>query len=100
MTTEVENIKLVSKSNYHTTKHFPKKLLAIEMKKKKVKMIKPAYLGMSILDISKTRMYEFWYVGILLLIFLLKTFWKILTMTLKDGLIHLTMMRMIKGFFQ
>ena len=61
MTTEVENIKLVSKSNYHTTKHFSKKLLAIEMKKKKVKMIKPVYLGMSILDISKTRMYEFWY---------------------------------------
>ena len=61
VTTEVENIKLVSKSNYHTTKHFSKKLLAIEMKKKKVKMIKPVYLGMSILDISKTRMYEFWY---------------------------------------
>ena len=59
--TEVENIKLVSKSNYHTTKHFSKKLLAIEMKKKRVKMIKPVYLGMSILDISKTRMYEFWY---------------------------------------
>ena len=31
------------------------------MKKKKEKMIKPIYLGMSMLDISKTRMYEFWY---------------------------------------
>ena len=30
-------------------------------KKKKVKMNKLVYLGMSILDISKTRMYEFWY---------------------------------------
>ena len=36
-------------------------LLAIEMRKTKVKMNKPAYLGMSILDISKTLMYEFWY---------------------------------------
>ena len=31
------------------------------MKKTKVKMNKPVYLGMSKLDISKTLMYEFWY---------------------------------------
>ena len=31
------------------------------MKKIRVKMAKPLYLGMSILDISKTLMYEFWY---------------------------------------
>ena len=38
-----------------------KKLIAIEMKKINVKMNKPVYLGFSILEISKTLMYEFWY---------------------------------------
>ena len=31
------------------------------MKKTKVNMNKPIYLGLSILEISKTLMYEFWY---------------------------------------
>ena len=38
-----------------------KNLLAIEMKRTRVKMNKPVYLGLSILEISKTLMYEFWY---------------------------------------
>ena len=33
----------------------------IEMNKTRVKMNKPIYLGLSILDISKILMYEFWY---------------------------------------
>ena len=53
--------KLVSEPNYHTSKQFPENLLAIEMKKTKVKINKPVYLGQAILDISKTLMYEFWY---------------------------------------
>ena len=61
VTTEERRNKLVSEPNYHKTKHFSENLLAIEMKKTKVKMNKPVYLGMSILDISKMLMYEFWY---------------------------------------
>ena len=61
VTTEERRNKLISEPNYHTAKHFSENLLAIEMKKTKVKMNKPVYLGMSILDISKTLMYEFWY---------------------------------------
>ena len=61
VTPEEKRIKLVSEPNYHTTKLFSNNLLAIEMKETKVKRNKPVYLGMSILDISKTLMYEFWY---------------------------------------
>ena len=45
MTTKKQRIKLVSEQNYHTTKYFSENLLAIEMKKTKVKMNKPVYLG-------------------------------------------------------
>ena len=53
--------KLVSETNYHTTKHFSEDVMAIEMRKIKVVMNKPVYLSQAILDISKTLMYEFWY---------------------------------------
>ena len=54
------DIKLVTtdKINYHITKWFSENLLAIEMKKTKEKTNKPVYLGLSILEISKTLMYE------------------------------------------
>ena len=52
---------LVLQPNYHSHKKISEHLMAIEIKKIGVKMAKPLYLGMSILDISKMLMYEFWY---------------------------------------
>ena len=49
VTTDKRRNQLASEPNYHTTKYFSENLLEIEMKKTKVKMIKPIYLGMSIL---------------------------------------------------
>ena len=61
VTTDKKRSKLVSEPNYHTINLISKDLSIIEMKKTKVKMNKPIYLGLSILEISKTLMYEFWY---------------------------------------
>ena len=61
VTTDKRRSQLISEPNYHTTKYFSENLLAIEMKKIKVKMHKSVYLGLSILEISKTLTYEFWY---------------------------------------
>ena len=59
VTTDEKRNKLVSELNYHTTKRFSEKLLTIEMKTIKVKMNKPVYLGMPVLDISKTLWYDY-----------------------------------------
>ena len=61
VTTERRRNYLVSESIYHTTKFFTKNLLAIEMRKTQVLMNKLVYVDVSILDLSKTIMYEFWY---------------------------------------
>ena len=59
--TDKKRSKLVSEPNYHTINLISENLSIIEMKKTKVKMNKPIYLGLSILEISKILMYEFWY---------------------------------------
>ena len=59
--TDCKRNKLMSKPNYHTMKLIEENLSIIEMKKVRVKMNKPIYLGLPILEISKTTMYEFWY---------------------------------------
>ena len=53
--------KCVSEPNYHTTKWFSSDLIAIEMRKTKIKMDKSIYLGMSMLGITKTVMYKYYY---------------------------------------
>ena len=61
VTTDKKRSKLVSEPNYHTIKLISEDLSIIEMKKTKVRMNKPIYLGLSVLEISKILMYEFWY---------------------------------------
>ena len=61
MTTDKKRSKLVSELNYHAMNLISENLAIIEMKRTKVKMNKPIYLGLSILEISKLIMYEFWY---------------------------------------
>ena len=58
--TDKKRNNLVSEPNYHTMKLIDDNLAIIEMRKVKVKMNKPIYLGLSILDISKITIYKFW----------------------------------------
>ena len=60
VTTNKRRNYLVSELNSYE-KILSENLSAKEMKKIKVKMNKPEYLGLSILEISKRLMYEFWY---------------------------------------
>ena len=53
--------RLVSKPNFKKFTIFSKKLGAIEMGKTQIYFNKPVYLGMCILDLSKTLMYDFHY---------------------------------------
>ena len=59
MTTERRRNYLVSEPNYQPTKFFKEKVL-IKKKKKKILINKPAYLGLSILELNKILMCEFW----------------------------------------
>ena len=61
VTTNKRRNQLPSEPIYDMTKCFPENVLSIEMKKTKIQMNKSVYLGISILDISKTLMCELWY---------------------------------------
>ena len=51
--------KLAAKPNFKSRKIFSENLIAVHMKKTSLTMNKPVYLGMCILDLSKTIMFDF-----------------------------------------
>jgi hypothetical protein len=53
--------KLAKKHNFKSVTIFSENLVAVHMRRTSVKLRKPIYLGMSILDISKTLMYDLHY---------------------------------------
>ena len=59
--TERQRNYLVKEPNFQTAKIFREILLATEMRKIQILMNKTVYLVLSILDLSKTVMHEFWY---------------------------------------
>ena len=59
--TEEKFKKLSAKPNYKSCKIFNENLISVHMKKTSLTMNKPVYLGMCILDLSKTIMYDFHY---------------------------------------
>ena len=56
-----KSLKLFAKTNYDKCTIFSEDLIAVHMKKTKIKFNKPIYTGMSVLDLSKTLMYDFHY---------------------------------------
>lgn len=52
---------LISKPNFHACSIFNEDLIAVEMDKLQIYMNKPIYIGLCVLDISKTVLYEFHY---------------------------------------
>ena len=61
VTKEEELEKLVKKPNFDRVNIFTKNLFAVHMHKTTINLMKPIYSGMSILDLSKTLMYDFHY---------------------------------------
>ena len=58
---ENNNLKCISKPSYMSHKKFDNNLVAICKSKLALKLNKPAYIGMCVLELSKVLMYEFRY---------------------------------------
>ena len=61
MTNEKKLLKLTSKPTYVSSKIFNETLVAVHKIKEALTLNSPAYVGMCILDLSKTLMYDFHY---------------------------------------
>ena len=61
ITDEKKLLKMASKPTYVSSKIFNKDLVAIHKIKETITLNRPAYIGMTILDLSKTLMYDFHY---------------------------------------
>ena len=62
LVTDVKKLlKWTSKPTYISSKIFNENLVAVHKTKEQIKLNKPAYVGMCILDLSKTLMYDFHY---------------------------------------
>ena len=57
-------LKLVSKPTYVSSKIFSENLVAVNMIKERLKLDKPSDVGMCILDLSRSLMYDFHYIYI------------------------------------
>ena len=61
VTNQLKYEKYVMKPNFKDSVKFSDNLMGVEMGKTNITMDKPVYLGLTILDLSKTLMYEFHY---------------------------------------
>lgn len=52
---------LIAKPNFHSSTHFTDNMIAIQMSMVSVTFNKPIYLGFSVLELSKYKMYDFHY---------------------------------------
>ena len=116
VTSDKRRKQLVSGPYYHSHKKSSDHLMAIAMKKTRVKMTKSLDLGKSVLGFSKILLYEFWYDYIspkykdktklcytdtdsFIICIKTKDFLEIFFMILRDYLIHLVMIKVIKDLF-